>query len=225
MSEVWDGWRTIPDHAARAFVNVLRRGHVPVRGEAMDRETLRPVRFEDVAAGLLSVAAGFAEYEAAALSPGYRLGSFEHPPQQIAAMKTVDLVGAELAWEEFRDDLIRFELPAGVTPNPDPAHGDQDPKPGKRGATEAAVPEGKKPATEGSSSLTRKKKAAYRRRVKEFRKRNSVPPYQTNKDGVQGDLQWAVKNGVRRPDIVAWRRELLDKRAPGRGRPRNSTTK
>jgi hypothetical protein len=57
------------------------------------------------------------------LSSGLTVGPLQVPPRPIALKKHAELVGVELAWEEFRDDLIRFELPAGATPNPDSAQG------------------------------------------------------------------------------------------------------
>jgi hypothetical protein len=209
MPEIWDGWRTITDHADRAMVNSLRRGNVPLRGEAQEVGSFRSVPLQEVAAGLLSATGNFAEYEKTVQSRGFRRMPFE--AGSVTFHKSAWLFSAELAWEAFRDDLIRFELPAGVTPNPDPA--------------EIVAPGRKEPSPSDSAPSNRKAKAAYQHRIAEFWKRGSPPPLDTTKGGVMGDRQWAVKHGVPRADIMDWRRELLGERAPRRGRPRNSTTK
>jgi hypothetical protein len=65
-------------------------------------------------------------------------------------------------------------------------------------------------------------RSAYETRVAEFQKAHGRnPPLQTTKMGVQGDREWAAKNGVSRADIEKWRQELLVE-PTRRGRPRNS---
>jgi hypothetical protein len=77
--------------------------------------------------------------------------------------------------------------------------------------------------TENTASIPRAaplrvNRSAYETRVAEFQKAHGRnPPIQTTKTGVQGDREWAVANGVSRPDIERWRRELLER--PTRGAP------
>jgi hypothetical protein len=122
MPQIWDGWRYQPAHADQAMVKSLRRGKVPYRGKAFEPGSYRtnPIALQNVVAGLLSLrnppfAASFAqaaEYETTEW--GLALGGGTRP---FTAKKTAELDGVELAWTEFRDDLIRFELPAGMIPS------------------------------------------------------------------------------------------------------------
>jgi len=63
----------------------------------------------------------------------------------------------------------------------------------------------------------------YDQRVAEFRKDHSGrnPPVQTTKDGLEGDREWAVRNGISRDEIARLREECL-KTTLGRP-PKNST--
>jgi hypothetical protein len=119
MREIWDGWCYQPAHADRAMVNTLRRGHVPHRGEAWtsgSRYTRQPIALRDVVAGLLSLSlfTEEVEYEATEWGSVLALGGYQAQPMTVK--RTATLNGAELAWDEFRTDLIRFELPAGTEP-------------------------------------------------------------------------------------------------------------
>jgi hypothetical protein len=122
MPQISSGWQWNSDHADRAMVNCLRRGNVPYRGETRsigEPWSNRPLN--DVVAGLLSLTSyGWAEYEHVTMSSGFQLGRTITPPRPVTHKQTVELVGAELDWAAFRDDLIRFELPAGVTPTEPP---------------------------------------------------------------------------------------------------------
>jgi hypothetical protein len=121
MPEIWGGWSYLSDRADKAMVNSLRRGNVPYRGEARELGSPWPVLLNEVVAGLLSLGAGsLAEYEKTEWTAGVAIGRLplHTPPRPIARKATADVSGAELAWEEFRDDLIRFELPAGTMPKP-----------------------------------------------------------------------------------------------------------
>jgi hypothetical protein len=66
-------------------------------------------------------------------------------------------------------------------------------------------------------------RAAYARRVEEFRKTHPGrnPPVQNTKSGLQGDREWATAKGISRPDITKWRREVLGEQKGGR--PKNPT--
>jgi hypothetical protein len=65
------------------------------------------------------------------------------------------------------------------------------------------------------------RRSAYQSRVEEIRKLyGRDPPLENTKSGIQGDREWAAANGISRPDIEMWRRELLWPQR--RGRPRNS---
>jgi hypothetical protein len=48
--------------------------------------------------------------------PGFCLALGGNQAQPITVRRTATLDGPELAWDEYRDDLIRFELPAGAKP-------------------------------------------------------------------------------------------------------------
>jgi hypothetical protein len=206
MPEVWSGWRLDGYHADRAMVNSLRRGKVPYRGgaEILNFPFLnRPVRLQDVVVGLLNLNLLLkeAEYEQADISPGFLVGRFVNPPRPMTQKRVAWLIDAELAWEEFRDDLIRFELPRDATPNPD--------------LTEATTSNQRVPRQKRSRQLQ-----AYKRRVRQFEKLGRPPPVQTTADGKTiGDREWASQHGVSRKEITKWRAQELGPQA--RGRPRN----
>src|SRR5436305_8303744 len=115
MPQIWNGWSNLPHHANRAMVNALRRGDGPVCGEAQELGSLESVRLETVIAGLLSLAAGVAEYETTGSSSGLRLGGYQTSAGPVTRKKSAVLIRPELAWEPFRDDLIRRELPTDAT--------------------------------------------------------------------------------------------------------------
>ena len=81
-----------------------------------DLLAMRSVPLKDVVAGLLKLAFDLAEYERTEAPPIFWRMPFEMPPRPVK--KTAQLLVSELAWEPFRDDLIRFELPAGAVPTP-----------------------------------------------------------------------------------------------------------
>jgi hypothetical protein len=223
MGEIWSRWqgsqweldfRYIAEllgcNADTAMVNSLRRGNVPVRGKACDRHLFgHTLPLSEVVAGLLSVdlILGTAECELIQVTRGIRTGTVSTRSQK----RYFNLIDPELAWEEFRADLIRYEMRAGDMPNTDPAEipGDQD-----RGSTPSAA--------RRRSASQQKQWLAYKRRVASFKKRDLDPPIQTTKAGEQGDREWATKNGVSRAVIAKWRRKMLK---PSRGRPRNSAGK
>jgi hypothetical protein len=71
--------------------------------------------------------------------------------------------------------------------------------------------------------LEQPNRAAYVRRVEEFRNAHQGrnPPVQTTQSGLlQGDREWATANGISRFDITQWRREVLGEQKGGR--PKNS---
>jgi hypothetical protein len=145
MPEIWDGWHFQLTHADKAMVNSLRRGYVPYRGKAWtlgSRYTRQPIALRDVVAGLLTVRnATFvevadpmflevADYEATEWGSVLALGGYQSQPMTVN--KTAQLDDVELGWDEFRDHLVRFELPASVTPKaalrrrrPGPKDGEQ----------------------------------------------------------------------------------------------------
>jgi hypothetical protein len=72
------------------------------------------------------------------------------------------------------------------------------------------------PAAAGESDPARRK---YDERVAEHQRlHGGAPPLETTKSGVQGDREWAVQNGVSRPVVEKWHRELPGAR--GRGAPK-----
>ena len=94
----------------------------------------KKIDLRDVVAGLLNLQTYpspiRAEYETEVLShmPGW-------PPTKHKLKLTAVVFGAELAWDELRNDLIHFELPAGVRPNPP-----ERPKSRRRGRERQSVP-------------------------------------------------------------------------------------
>jgi hypothetical protein len=132
MLEIWDGWRYRLADPDQALVNSLRRGTVSCRlspnnprAGAYEDSGLVPflgplwgkrIDLRDVVAGLLTLRTFEspirAEYETEGLShpPGWA-------PRKWTQKQAAVVWGAELAWDELRDDLISFELPAGERPN------------------------------------------------------------------------------------------------------------
>jgi hypothetical protein len=80
---------------------------------------------------------------------------------------------------------------------------------------------GPPPAPHGKQATGQPERALYEARVEEIRKSSGrAPPLQTTKSGALGDREWAVANGISRPKVEKWRRELLGRQS--RGRPKNS---
>lgn len=121
MPEICDEWRYLSSHADQAMANSLRRGDVPYRGTAYKPGRTKPIDLRDVVAGLLSLRthpslfAYEAEYEATEWQTvPMPFGGWQQRPVRVK--RTAILDNAELAWDEFRDDLIQRELPRGATP-------------------------------------------------------------------------------------------------------------
>jgi hypothetical protein len=112
MPEIWQSWANLPDHADRAMVNALRSGRVPHRGDDGRGFDARPVPLKVAVPALRKILLGsdraIVTYEKTILHGP--LGPYRPQPHTVEA--TVDFFGPELAWDEFRDELIRFELPA-----------------------------------------------------------------------------------------------------------------
>jgi hypothetical protein len=141
MPEIWDGWHYFLS-ADHAMVSSLRRGNVPCRGEAygLGLWPTKPISLREVVAGLLSLRSSWslfaheAEYETTEWRTVLTIGGYQGQPTKVKKTATLDKV--ELAWDEFRDDLIRYELPAGVKPKksssspsrPGPKAGEQNSK-------------------------------------------------------------------------------------------------
>jgi hypothetical protein len=153
MEEIWDGWGYRLAEADQAMVNSLRRGNVSFRGKAWGyREhslTRHPLALRDVVAGLLSLRvypslfAAEAEYEATEWHSVPALGG-GNQMRPMTVKKIAWLDNPELARDEFRDDLIRFELPAGVKPKGAPRQRTRKSAPsaaGARARTRPAVAE------------------------------------------------------------------------------------
>jgi hypothetical protein len=133
MPEIWDGWRYRTADADQALVNSLRRGNVsyrlsrndPYAGTYEDSVFApfmnKKIDLRDVVAGLLMLqfyrSPIRAEYETEELAhmPGWS-------PVKRKLKLTAAVYGAELAWDELRNDLILFELPAGAQPNQPKSH-------------------------------------------------------------------------------------------------------
>jgi len=124
MPEVWNLWAILPDRADRAMINALRRGRVPYRGAdgwsySWSYSPSRPVRLEQVVPALSKIllygSSGEARltYERAVVHHG-PVGPY--PPHVVEV--NVEFPNPQLAWDEFRDDLIQFEVEvlAGATP-------------------------------------------------------------------------------------------------------------
>jgi hypothetical protein len=127
MPEVCTDWKWLSEHADQAMANSLRRSNVGYRGKAQDRYSLDPVPLKHVVAGLLKVDPLYstADYEQAEVTRGIQINRFPAPLFQRTEKRTAKLIGAELTWEPFRDNLILFELPRDATPNPDPVETSQ----------------------------------------------------------------------------------------------------
>jgi hypothetical protein len=66
-------------------------------------------------------------------------------------------------------------------------------------------------------------RSAYEARVAAFQAEHGRnPPIQNTKQGVEGDREWATKNGVSREHLTEWRHELLGKQKGGRPKTENS---
>lgn len=105
------------------MVNSLRRLDPRFyRGDARPAEASSSVVLKDVVAGLVEVIGDMARYGPPGCIPSDysgAKGAYGDITGHVA--KTAMLNGAELDWDAFRDDLIRFELPAGVQPQVAPA--------------------------------------------------------------------------------------------------------
>jgi hypothetical protein len=129
MPVIWDVWRYLPARADRAMINCLRRGKVTNRGEAYETLRLfgwylstlydRPLQLQEVVTGLSALR--FTPRETVVEYEITEIGSVRTPdgpvPAPLKVRRTAVIIGAELAWTELRYDLIRFELPAGATPD------------------------------------------------------------------------------------------------------------
>jgi len=137
--KIWAEWRYRSDHADQAFIRCLRRGNVPYRGEASEHLPYfirHPVPLGDVVTGLLSLRTQYmsvfayeAEYEAPQWQPIWTLDDLRRPP--ITVKRTVILNNVELSWDDFRNDLIRYELPRGAEPITSPGEKNR-PNPSER---------------------------------------------------------------------------------------------
>jgi hypothetical protein len=141
--EVWDGWRwpTHREHADQAMVNSIRRGNVSCRlgaylragayeqGSSIFGWWLNPkIPLQTVIAGLLKLHFGSpllrepirAEYETTDEGSSIRYGGPPvipgWPARPVTTRRIAVLNGAELAFDQFREDLILYELPAGAQP-------------------------------------------------------------------------------------------------------------
>src|SRR5262245_24051890 len=138
MPEIWEGWAWNAEHRQKAFVNVLRLRNVNYRGKAreiafygiprldpMVELGLRPdpTPLDRVVAGLLRVSfSSFyaeAEYQRDKWSAPPSFPSQRLPFSSVRVVETAkaDVSEAELAWEELRDALYRYEVPDGAQLN------------------------------------------------------------------------------------------------------------
>lgn len=128
MSEIWKAWAHDYDAANQAMIRALRSGEVHYRGSAVKSDGFTPVPFEDVIATMqelffLGPDEVTAQYEITATNFhvsdfGRELGfSSVIRPLTSKSRQTARIWNPELAWTEFRDYLIRCELPAGATPD------------------------------------------------------------------------------------------------------------
>ena len=135
--EIWEGWRLRWNDADQAMVNSLRRGKVPVRLSTALQSVYTPagaypeemgqllwrygkaIPLSEVVAGLLRLDFVLnpiirAEYEVPVWGEVLGLGGYQSRPITVKKMAVVS--GAELAWAEFYDDLVQYELPRGARP-------------------------------------------------------------------------------------------------------------
>jgi hypothetical protein len=123
MREVWRPWADLYHQANEAMANALRSGQVHYRGDALAHDGFTPLPVKDVISTLrkLSVAPdeAAAEYEIAEImtttfgSDSLRVSR----PHTWTSRRFARILRPELVWPEFRDYLIRFELPANPTPD------------------------------------------------------------------------------------------------------------
>jgi hypothetical protein len=124
MHEIWRPWSDLYREANEAMVRALRSRQVHYRGEAYDLQTFRLVPIENVISTLrdLNVYLGdesSAEYEITGITTtsfGTSLLRVSQPDTWTST-NTARIRNPELVWSEFRDYLIRFELPASVQPD------------------------------------------------------------------------------------------------------------
>jgi hypothetical protein len=117
MPSIWAGWHTDRPHADQAMVNALRRGQVHSRGPdgAAHRHrfqligALETVQSISLTGSTTALVTFVACYEFPSISDPAIIAS---RPIQV----TAEFVNPELVWDEFRNELIRFELPAEATP-------------------------------------------------------------------------------------------------------------
>jgi hypothetical protein len=132
MPEIWSGWSYQIERADRAMVSSLRRGAVPCRGDAYEQlfpdlpivrpRTDKPIALQAVIAGLLVLRIPVIESDGQATLAEYEATETEFvfvpfggmAPAPVKKKRTAVLVGEELAWDALREDLIRFELQAGL---------------------------------------------------------------------------------------------------------------
>jgi len=132
---IWDGWYR-EEVAGQAMMASLRRGNFDCRGQAWDADSRRPVALRDVMTGLLRLRHDWsgdrAEYEVhgfeatqsgSVLPPGWNPQlplSTTIQMRPTTFTKTAILEDLKLPWNQLYDDLVRYGLPAGVTPKPAP---------------------------------------------------------------------------------------------------------
>jgi hypothetical protein len=147
MPKIWDRWAYFPDRADRAMMNTLRRGHVLCRGEGIilfGNHGDKTVEINEILPELRgisfageSVAVRYVQrasppplhppqcYYTVEADLGQIVSSIESMTTSPAApfpvcdtvKATARFVAPELVWDEFRDELIRFELPADASSN------------------------------------------------------------------------------------------------------------
>jgi hypothetical protein len=140
MREICSYWSWDSCHADNAFVNALRLRGVSYRGKACEIDPVfgSPIatefsigrsantdRIEVIVAGLLAISrdGSRVEYERERWASHPAIGRLplRTALQPVVETAVADVSTAELAWEEFRSALKKYELPQGATPNPDSA--------------------------------------------------------------------------------------------------------
>jgi hypothetical protein len=115
MPEIWDGWRFQLKHADEAMVNALRRGHVSCRGPDGVENGGSRVRLADILPALkgISLSSQMAGVRyTKPVSALCTIGYLQPTLVESESEATARFPTPELAWDEFRAELIRFGLPA-----------------------------------------------------------------------------------------------------------------
>jgi hypothetical protein len=117
MPDIWHFW-LIDREANASMVKVLRRGRVECRGPDGVADGYR-VRLHDILPALqeISLTSQTARVRyAKRVSTLHTVGYLQPTLVESESEAIAEFRAPELVWEQFRDGLIRFELPTGMQP-------------------------------------------------------------------------------------------------------------